>query len=60
MEETKMMDAEVMEQILKNQIIEMDILASAIENMVGGEKAQNTRNLVNVLIRNSEKLIKSI
>jgi hypothetical protein len=58
MEETKMMDAEVMEQILKNQIIEMDMLASAIENMVGGEKAQSIRNLVNVLIRNSEKLIK--
>jgi hypothetical protein len=60
MEETKMMDAEVMEQILKNQIIEMDMLASAIENMVGGEKAQSIRNLVNVLIRNSEELIKAI
>jgi hypothetical protein len=58
MEETKMMDAEVMEQILKNQIIEMDMLARTIENMIGGEKAQSTRNLVNVLIRNSEKLIK--
>lgn len=55
-----MMDAEVMEQILKNQIIEMDMLARAIETMVGGEKAQNTRNLVNVLIQNSEKLIKAI
>jgi hypothetical protein len=58
MEETKMMDAEVMEQILKNQIIEMDMLARTIENMIGGEKAQSTRNLVNVLIRNSEELIK--
>jgi hypothetical protein len=55
-----MMDSEVMEQILKNQIIEMDMLASAIENMVGGEKAQSTRNLVNVLIRNSEELIRAI
>jgi F0F1-type ATP synthase delta subunit len=55
-----MMDSEVMEQILKNQIIEMDMLASAIENMVGGEKAQSIRNLVNVLIRNSEELIRAI
>jgi hypothetical protein len=52
------MQMDVEKQILKNQIIEMDMLARTIENMVGGEKTQSTRNLVNVLIRNSEKLIK--